>query len=228
MSEALEETTAEADGDPESLLAAAEVVRTSLALFVRLPPSQRSAVILKDVLGHSTEEIADLLGFTIPAVQACLHRGRERLRAPGPEPEPTREPMPPLVQRYAELFDAHDWDGVRSLLADEVRLDLVGHMGRTGRSEVGRYYTNYGTLAGWRVVPGWLEGRAILAFFAHAEDRVPAYVIELSTARGQDNSNSRLQVRATSSRRGDRRNVEPNLGHVDSSMSGIGTRALDI
>ena len=58
MSEALEETTAEADGDPESLLAAAEVVRTSLALFVRLPPSQRSAVILKDVLGHSTEEIA--------------------------------------------------------------------------------------------------------------------------------------------------------------------------
>jgi RNA polymerase sigma-70 factor (ECF subfamily) len=118
----------EAEGDPEILLGAAETLRTSLALY--LPPSQRSAVILEDVLGHSTEEIAELLGFSVAAVQGCLHRGR----ALKPEYERPSDPIPPVVLRYAELFGAANWDGVRSLLAEEVRLDLVGHMQRTGRS----------------------------------------------------------------------------------------------
>lgn len=180
-----EESIAEAEGDPAALLEAAESVRTSFALFVQLPPSQRSAVILKDVLGHSTEEIAELLGSTVPAVQACLHRGRARLRALAPMGDRARAPIPAVVGRYAHLFGAGDWQGVRELLAEEVRLDLVGHHQRVGRSEVGRYYTNYATLRGWRVEPGWLEGRVVIAFFADARDQDPTYVIEVSAADDQ-------------------------------------------
>src|SRR5262249_60097044 len=44
-----------------------EVVRAALSSFVALPVSQRSAVILKDVLGHSLEEIATATGTTVPA-----------------------------------------------------------------------------------------------------------------------------------------------------------------
>jgi RNA polymerase sigma-70 factor (ECF subfamily) len=54
------------------------VVRAALARFLSLPVTQRSAVILKDVLGHSLEETAETMGTTIMAVKAALVRGRLR------------------------------------------------------------------------------------------------------------------------------------------------------
>src|ERR1700734_1521637 len=55
------------------------VVRAALARFLALPVTQRSAVILKDVLGHSLEETAETMGTTVMAVKAALVRGRRRL-----------------------------------------------------------------------------------------------------------------------------------------------------
>jgi RNA polymerase sigma-70 factor (ECF subfamily) len=182
MSEPFDDAPGE--GDPEASAAAADVARTSFALFLLLPPSQRSAVILKDVLGHSTAEIAELLGFSVAAVEACLHRGRSRLRAMKPLEEPARDPLHPAVLRYAELFGARDFDGIRAMLAEDVRLDLVGHSQRTGRAAVGRYYQNYATLRPFRVTPGRFEGRPVLAFFAEMRDETPAYVIELTVEDG--------------------------------------------
>ena len=57
-----------------------EVIRASLARFLVLPVSQRSAIILKDVLGHSLEETAETMGNTVMAVKAALVRGRAKLR----------------------------------------------------------------------------------------------------------------------------------------------------
>jgi RNA polymerase sigma-70 factor (ECF subfamily) len=68
-------------------------VAASLRTFMQLPVSQRSSVILKDVLGYSIEEIVGVLdGATIPSVKAALHRGRERLRELSAEPETPRAP----------------------------------------------------------------------------------------------------------------------------------------
>jgi len=58
------------------------IVRAALGRFVVLPLVQRSAVILKDVLGLSLEETADAMATTIPAVKAALVRGRSNLREP--------------------------------------------------------------------------------------------------------------------------------------------------
>ena len=57
-----------------------EAVRTAVSRFVELPTTQRSAVILKDVLDHSLAEIAALLDLSIDAVKAHLARGRANLR----------------------------------------------------------------------------------------------------------------------------------------------------
>src|SRR4051812_48450338 len=46
------------------------VLRTALASFLELPVPQRSAVILKDILGHSLEETATVMETTVPAVKA--------------------------------------------------------------------------------------------------------------------------------------------------------------
>ena len=126
--------------------------RAALAWFVELPPSQRACVILKDVLGHSSKEIGELLDLGPGAVDACLHRGRQRLRG----------------------FAA---------LAEDVRVDLVGHSQRAGAKAV-RYFSNYAGLPPWRVEAGRLEGRDGTYVYAHPDDAVPAYFVEIVVADG--------------------------------------------
>ncbi|MGC1174588.1 RNA polymerase sigma factor, partial [Polaromonas sp.] len=54
------------------------VATAALRTFMRLAPAQRSTVILADVLGYAIEEAAGVMGTTVPAVKAALHRGRAR------------------------------------------------------------------------------------------------------------------------------------------------------
>lgn len=150
---------------PEEHLAAA----TSLRTFARLPVVQRSAVILKDVLGYSIEETGGIIGASVPAVKAALHRGRTRLRELAGEPEDRPPPAlsAPVSERlaaYADRFNARDFDAVRDMLAEDVRLELVARTRMRGR-EVQSYFGNYATVDDWRFVPGLVEGRpAVLVF----------------------------------------------------------------
>src|SRR5829696_8849772 len=59
-------------------------------LVLTLPPMERACVLLKDVLDHSLEEIAPLVGSTVGGVKAALHRGRAKL-ATTPAPRPRAE-----------------------------------------------------------------------------------------------------------------------------------------
>jgi RNA polymerase sigma-70 factor (ECF subfamily) len=141
------------------------------------------------VLGHSLEEIGELLDLTLPAVKAALHRGRERLRALAERAESQRSPTPPrqpssVVAQYANLFNARDWDGVRALLAEDVQLDLVSRAQRSGRA-VGSYTSNYDRYHDWHLVPAWLEGREVIAVFRAQADASPGYFIELEIENGR-------------------------------------------
>jgi len=164
--------------EPDDSLARSEAVSAAISRFIELAPAQRSCVILKDVLGHSLDEIASILGLTVPAVKAALHRGRARLRELRSIEVPVGTASPEIT-RYAELFNARDWDAVRAMLADDVRLDLVSRTQRTGRREVGNYFTNYDKLVDWRFVPSWLDGREVIAVFFGPSDK-PDYFIELA------------------------------------------------
>lgn len=158
------------------------VVRAALARFVGLPLTQRSAVILKDVLGHSLEETAETMGTTVLAVKAALVRGRKSLRDDArDENEPTSAARGEL-ERYATLFNARDWDGVRTLIADDCRLDLVTKSQRRGK-EVGMYFGNYAKLdVRLRVVR--VDGELALA--AHVGDAAaPAYFVLLAFEGGK-------------------------------------------
>jgi RNA polymerase sigma-70 factor (ECF subfamily) len=136
---------------------------------------------LKDVLGHSVDEIAELLGMTVPAVKAALHRGRGRLHEARSPRAAVREVSAELA-RYAASFNAHDWDAVRAMLAEDVHLDLVSRSQRAGRKAVSGYLTNYSAKPGWRVAPATLEGAEVLAVFRDGADARPGYFIELTWA----------------------------------------------
>jgi RNA polymerase sigma-70 factor (ECF subfamily) len=174
---------------PESALAdqgaAPDVTRASLSSFVALPVQQRSAVILKDVLGCSLEEIAEAMGTTVAAVKAALSRGRAGLRAhAAPEPVPWRdrpETSPDeraLLDRYCALFNARDWNGLLDVLSEECRLDLVAKAARRGKKQIGPYFGNYAA-EDTRVVVARAEGRDLLAVYRPAASDRPTYLITL-------------------------------------------------
>src|SRR5262245_19585464 len=181
---ALDDTAVDPALDPEDTLARTEAVQAAVSRFVELAPAQRSCVILKDVLGHSLDEIAEILGLTVPAVKAALHRGRVRLRELRTLETPVARTASPVIAHYAALFNACDWDAVRTMLADDVRLDLVGRVQRTGRAEVESYFTNYDKVVDWHLVPAWLDGREVLAVFRDPSHARPDYFIELALVDG--------------------------------------------
>jgi RNA polymerase sigma-70 factor (ECF subfamily) len=66
---------------PEELLAEVELHACIHKHLCRLPRSQRSVVIMRDLGGLEYKEIADALGLTEVNVRVLLHRGRQRMQA---------------------------------------------------------------------------------------------------------------------------------------------------
>jgi RNA polymerase sigma-70 factor (ECF subfamily) len=173
---------------PVSLVQDREIAAASLRTFMRLPPPQRSAVILKDVLGHSLEEICNVIGASVPSAKSALQRGRARLRKLAHEPEVAPEPTLADADRsrlamYVECFNARDFDSVRLMLADDVQLDLVNRLRAKGRDQVGEYLHRYALAEQWRFEAGLVDGRpAMLVFDRHDPARWPAYFVALEFA----------------------------------------------
>jgi RNA polymerase sigma-70 factor (ECF subfamily) len=160
-----------------------EVVATSLRTFMRLPALQRSTVILKDVLGHSLDEITSITGTSAPAAKSALQRGRLRLRELALEPEDAALPelsdaMRARLTAYVDGFIAGDFDAVRAMLADEVKLDLVARLRKQGKSEVGVYLDRYAASAQWAFAPALVDGRsAMLVYDREVSLATPAYFV---------------------------------------------------
>lgn len=185
--EAADHLAADAELEPENAVARTQAVRAAISCFLELAPAQRGCVILKDVLDHSLDEIAVELGLSVPSVKAALHRGRVALRrltevrtAP-----PGNRATSAALQQYARLFNAHDWDAVRALLADDVRLDLVSQRKASGRRDVGIYFSNYERSTGWHLAPAWFDGSEVLAVLADAASETPRYFIALTWTGGR-------------------------------------------
>jgi RNA polymerase sigma-70 factor (ECF subfamily) len=183
-------TTEDLDGiiDPTASLDAGATALVSLRTFMRLPVLQRSTVIFKDVLGYSLDEVAEFTGSSIAAVKSALQRGRLSLKQIAKEPDDTPQPRldaheQKLLLAYAEHFNAHDFDAVRAMLADELRFNLVNRAQSTGKSSAISYFGNYGRLGGWRLVPGMVDRRpALLAFDPDDMLSTPIYFVVLEWA----------------------------------------------
>lgn len=146
------------------------VAEVGFHLFLRLPELQRCAVILKDVLGHSIEEIAAIAGCTPAAAKSALQRGRAALQKLAQMPDETRLPLMSDADRrkasaFVRLFQNGDFDAIRAMLADDVKLDLVNRLRLEGRASVDRYFTRYAEETKWRFAFGAVEGRPVMLVF---------------------------------------------------------------
>ncbi|MFC3324013.1 sigma-70 family RNA polymerase sigma factor [Mesorhizobium cantuariense] len=177
--------------DPANPTADRQAAAAGLHTFMRLPVAQRSSVIMMDVLGYSLQEISATLDTSIPAIKAALHRGRHRLRHLADEPDD--RPVPKLsgaarllLDAYIDRFNARDFDAVRDMLADEVRLELVARTRLNGRKEVGTYFHNYSRVQDWHLMLGFVGNRpAILVRDPNDPTGRPTYFILLAWQDGR-------------------------------------------
>jgi RNA polymerase sigma-70 factor (ECF subfamily) len=171
--------------DPADAVTSRQIAGASLRTFMRLPVAQRSSVILMDVLGCSLQEVCEVMDYSLPAVKAALHRGRAQLRELAGEPDDLPPPKLSEAERdrlgvYVAHFNARDFDAIRAMIADDVRLDLVNKTRMNGKAEVSRYFGNYSKVDDFHLVPGVVEGRpAILVFDPNEPGSGPKYFMLL-------------------------------------------------
>ncbi|SNT61352.1 RNA polymerase, sigma subunit, ECF family [Streptosporangium subroseum] len=146
------EPVASGDAEPDAAAVGRETIELAfLAALQHLPPGQRAALILRDVLGWPAKETAALLETSVDSVKSALKRARSTLRTHLPERRLEWAPSTAPTARERELLrrfmDAHaqaDPAALVELLSEDVRMTMPPH-------------------------PFWVSGReAVRAFAAHA------------------------------------------------------------
>jgi RNA polymerase sigma-70 factor (TIGR02960 family) len=138
----------------------------------RLPPLQRTALVLRDVLGFSTGEAAAILESTEASVKGALQRARAALaeqridpsRAPLPDSPQERE----LVGRFVEAFERGDTKAVVALLADDAWLTMPPYpFEYQGKEAISRFFEHRAGVRDprRRVVPTRANGQPAFGFY---------------------------------------------------------------
>ena len=145
------ERPAPPDSDPDAALVRKETIELAFIIAVQfLPPKQRAALILRDVLDWSANETAELLDSSVASVNGALQRAREALRQRQPErdsitpSQDSSEQERQLVQQYIDATERCDVNALAQLLRDDVRFSMPPEPAVfAGRAEV---------------VEGWVSG----------------------------------------------------------------------
>ena len=164
---------AASDCDPEERAILRESIRLAfVAALQYLPPRQRAALLLTQVLNFSAAEAAETLGMTVPAVNSALQRARATLDARNPAvvPRVLTAEQSRLVARYAEAFERYDIAGLTALLREDVTLSMPPYaLWLRGHVSIARWLTTYGIgCKGSRLVP--VEACGGTPAFAHYRD----------------------------------------------------------
>lgn len=116
----------DASPGPEARYETREAVELAfIAALQHLPPRQRAVLLLKDVLGYRTEEVASMLEASGASVKGALQRARATLenRLHGGEsqraPQPRSERERAVARKFADAFVSDDIAGVVALLTDD-------------------------------------------------------------------------------------------------------------
>jgi RNA polymerase sigma-70 factor, ECF subfamily len=183
---------------PDSLLDAGDpagtvIDRSSLRLaFVaalqHLSARQRGALILRDVLGFSASEAAEILGTTAVSVNSALQRARTRVKDAGVRPEGLSEPSAAgqraWVDRYMKAFERADVEGLKRLLTEDVLMEMPPMLNWfTGRGNYGLFMDWVFGVCGtdWRLKTVTANGQPGFAAYVRVGDRYERHTLQIFT-----------------------------------------------
>ncbi|HEY0869418.1 MAG TPA: sigma-70 family RNA polymerase sigma factor, partial [Acidothermaceae bacterium] len=149
-----------AEGDPAEVAVARDSVRLALvAALQHLPPRQRAALILCEVLQWKASEVAELLDTTVASVNSALQRARATLEISKPSASDKTSTLTPadreLLARYVRAFEAYDIDALTALIHEDAIQSMPPYdMWLAGRDDVLAWWFGPGIgCEGSRVIP---------------------------------------------------------------------------
>jgi RNA polymerase sigma-70 factor (ECF subfamily) len=163
---------------PEARYSARESVRLAfVAALQHLPATQRAVLILREIIGWSAAEVAELLDTTVPSVNSALQRARATLDARRDRPAPAAlEPdLQPLLARYVAAWERSDLDALVALLHDDVVTTMPPYPAWfRGKNAFAAFMApRLGPPASLRVVPVASADDAAFAFYRRADEHSP-------------------------------------------------------
>jgi RNA polymerase sigma-70 factor (ECF subfamily) len=147
------------DGDPAAVAQSRESIRLAfMAALQHLPPRQRAALILCEVLHWKASEVAELLDTSVAAVNSALQRARASLDAAdladaggGTLSEHDHE----LLGRYVDAFQRYDMDALTALIHEDATQSMPPYeLWLSGREKIFGWWVGPGAACrGSRVIP---------------------------------------------------------------------------
>jgi RNA polymerase sigma-70 factor (TIGR02960 family) len=179
--DALLEGLADSAPGPEARYEAREAISLAFVTALQvLPPRQRAAVILRDVLGFPASEAARILDTSEESVTSALKRARAALErhqrssgqhAPAPPPGSAAEQQ--LVDRLTRAFETADVDGIVAMLSEDAWLTMPPlPLEYQGRELAAKFLTATALRPGWtaRLLPAPTRANGQPAFGFYARD----------------------------------------------------------
>lgn len=185
------EGIADAAPNPEARYTARESVQLAfVAAIQQLPPKQRAALMLCDVLGWASAEAAELLGGSTASINSALQRARETLAQRGTGQRPRLEALEKpehkkLLGRYLHAWEKHDVDELVALLKEDAAAIMPPWaQWLQGNATIGAFFgASWKTCGGLRLVPTAANGAPAFAVYEYskAEQRWNAHSIHVLT-----------------------------------------------
>jgi RNA polymerase sigma-70 factor, ECF subfamily len=137
--------------NPEARYEARESISLAfLTVLQELPGRQRAVLLLRDVLGWKSQEVADLLETSLPSVNSALQRARlnmARSQAAHAFYHPANPDDPrttSLLARYVQAWETADTDGLMALLRDDAILSMPPYPAWfSGKTAIRKFIAGY-------------------------------------------------------------------------------------
>lgn len=162
-----------------------------ISALQRLPPRQLAVVVLRDVLGFSAQEVAEILVTTVESVTSALKRGRANLaRHLSPLDRQSTASLSPLqqdvVERFAHAWEAADPNAIVALLTSDAVMNMPPMTYRyDGPALIARFCAGlFDAGRRFRLVPTRANGQPAFGAYLATERVQPAVGLYVLTLRG--------------------------------------------
>jgi RNA polymerase sigma-70 factor, ECF subfamily len=169
------------EAGPEARYESLESISFAFMIALQeLPPRQRCALILGDVLDWQAAEIAGVLEVSVSAVNSLLHRARSTLKGhypvhPAAQPMPADERQKKLLERYVHAWETADVEAIVLMLTEDAAFPMPPlpswYRGRAAIRAFIEATSLEGEAAGrWRLLPVRANGQPGFAFYLRDEN----------------------------------------------------------